>query len=239
MLRSVKNLKGYKISAQDGSIGKVVDLYFDDQAWIARYLIADTGRWLPGRKVLIPRAVLGRPDWDKNQFHVGLTKDRIEDGPSIKEDEPVSRQHEVELFQHLHVNPYWARVPGGVFVVKEALKTHDGSNGDPNLRSSQEVIGYHIEAADGEIGHVEDVIVDDDTWTIRYLVIDTKNLLPGKKVLVAPTWIKGISWSDSKVSVDLTSSQIKDSPEYEPGAPVNREFEQRLYDYYGRPHYWQ
>jgi sporulation protein YlmC with PRC-barrel domain len=239
MLRSVKDLKGYKVSTQDGGIGKVIDLYFDDQAWITRYLVADTGRWLPGRKVLIPRAVMGRPDWDKNEFHVGMTKEQIENGPSVGEDEPVSRQHESDLHNYLHVDPYWARVPGGAFVVKEALATRDDSDGDPNLRSTREVVGYHIQARDGEIGHVEDLIVDDETWTVRYMVVDTKNLLPGKKVLVAPTWIDGISWSDSKVAVDMTTAQIKDSPEYTPSAPVNRELEERLYDYYGRPYYWR
>jgi hypothetical protein len=182
---------------------------------------------------------MGRPDWDKNEFHVGMTREQIESGPSVTEDEPVSRQHEAELHNYLNVTPYWARVPGGAFIVKEALANHDEPDGDPNLRSSREVIGYHIEARDGKIGHVEDLIVDDDTWTIRYLVVDTRNLLPGEKVLVAPTWIKGISWSDSKVSVDLTTGQVKDSPEYTPSAPVNRELEERLYDYYGRPYYWR
>ncbi|MGQ9572218.1 MAG: PRC-barrel domain-containing protein [Dehalococcoidia bacterium] len=102
---------------------------------------------------------------------------------------------------------------------------------DPHLRSVKEVTGYHIQATDGEIGHVEDFILDDEDWVIRYMVVDTRNWLPGKKVLVAPGWVENIDWSESKVAVGLSREEIKDSPEYDPSAPVNREYEVRLYDY--------
>jgi hypothetical protein len=109
---------------------------------------------------------------------------------------------------------------------------------DPHLRSTKEVIGYHIQAVDGEIGHVEDLIVDDEEWFLRYLVVDTRNWLPGKAVLVAPGWAKRVDWVKRKVHVDLPQEAIRDSPEFDPSRPVNREYEVRLYDYYGRPHYW-
>jgi hypothetical protein len=110
--------------------------------------------------------------------------------------------------------------------------------GDPHLRSVGEVAGYHIEASDGEIGHIEDFIFDDETWKIRYVVVDTKNWLPGRKVLVSPLWVEDVSWRKRRVRVDLTQEEIKSSPEYDPTAPVNRQYEERLYDYYGRPRYW-
>lgn len=109
---------------------------------------------------------------------------------------------------------------------------------DPHLRSAREVIGYHIQAKNGDIGHVEDFIVDDEAWAIRYMVVDTQNWLPGKKVLVAPVWIESIHWAEAKVRVTLTRAKIKKSPEFDPAAPVNREYEDRLYDFYGRPKYW-
>jgi hypothetical protein len=109
---------------------------------------------------------------------------------------------------------------------------------DPHLRSTREVIGYHIQARDGEIGHVDDLIVDDELWYLRYLVIDTRNWLPGRKVLVAPAWAEQVSWIERKVYIDLKRETIKNSPEFDPSMPVNREYEVQLYDYYGRPRYW-
>jgi uncharacterized protein YrrD len=111
--------------------------------------------------------------------------------------------------------------------------------GDPHLRSTREVIGYYIEASDGDIGHVEDFIIDVEAWMIRYMVVNTRNWLPGKNVLVAPEWITAMSWGESKVMVDLTRDSIKSSPEFDPSAPVNRVYEEQLYDFYGRPKYWQ
>jgi hypothetical protein len=112
-------------------------------------------------------------------------------------------------------------------------------NQDPNLRSSKEVISYEIQVRDGEIGHVDDFILDDQIWIIRYLVIDTGNWLPDKKVLIAPLWIKWISHADQKVNVDLKKQAIQFSPDFDPSKPVNREYEEVLYDYYGRPRYWK
>lgn len=246
MLRGVKELIGYKLSATDGEVGKTKDLYFDDHTWVVRYLVADTGGWLRDRKVLIPRVVLGEPDWATQTFAVGMSKQQVEDSPPISEHEPVSRQHEALLHEFLSVEPYWAGFPEGAYVVaaraaaSEVKKPQTATgNQDPNLRSCVAVKGYHIEAADGEIGHVEDFIVDDDGWVIRYLVVDPHNILPGRKVLVAVPWIDEIDWADSKVRVDLTREQVKGAPEFDPVAPVNRRIEERLYDYYGRPSYWE
>jgi hypothetical protein len=111
--------------------------------------------------------------------------------------------------------------------------------GDSHLRSMREITGYAIQARDGEIGHVEDFIVDDATWAIRYMAVDTKNWWPGKKVLVAPHWITSVSWLDQSVAVDLTRESIKRSPEYDPSTLLNREYETRLYHHYGRKPYWE
>jgi len=112
-------------------------------------------------------------------------------------------------------------------------------DGDPHLRSAGEVTGYRLQARDGEIGHVKDFIVDDRAWNIRYMVVDTRNWLPGsRKVLISPDWITSIDWLERKVAVDLNVKEIKESPEYDPSAPVNREYEARLYNFYGQPKYW-
>jgi hypothetical protein len=117
--------------------------------------------------------------------------------------------------------------------------TSKKEKGDPHLRSTREVIGYHIRATDGKIGHVEDFIADDESWTIHYMVVDTQTWLRGKRVLIAPAWVSKVDWVEKSVYVNLRKESVKDSPEFDPTKPINREYEVRLYDYYGRPRYWE
>jgi hypothetical protein len=236
MLRSIKSLRGYPLRAKDGDVGKVREFYFDDRFWTVRYLVADAGPWPANRLVLLSTACLGNPDWEAKLFPVGLTREQVKKSPPISADEPVSRQMEIDLHGYYGWPPYWH---GGAYIAAAQLQAKQESNGDPHLRSTREVIGYHIHATDGEIGHVDDFVVDDEAWTIRYMVVDTRNWLPGKKVLVAPQWAASVDWVGRQVSVDLDRDTIKGGPEFDPSLPVNREYEVRLYDYYGRPQYWK
>jgi hypothetical protein len=248
MLRNVKHLKGYRLGALDGDIGRVRDFYFDDENWTVRYLVADTGTWLPGRQVLISPYALKKPNETDEVLNVDLTKKQIENSPSISTDMPVSRQYEVEYYKYYGWPAYWygpalwgpGPYPlyfghGGGAAEPQAERVHEG---DPHLRSMREVFGYHIEATDGEVGHVEDFILDDESWAIRYMEIDTRNWWAGKKVLLAPQWIQRVSWQDSKVFVNLSREMIKDAPEYDPQSGVTREYETRLFSYYDRQGYW-
>lgn len=243
MLRSVKSLFGYVILAKDGDIGRAHDFFFDDEEWTIRYLVVDTHYWLPGRKVLISPVALEQPDSGSYQFPVNLTKDQVKDSPDIDADKPFSRQQQIDLHTYYGWPYYWP--VGGYFVppslsppAKRVKKQPQKETGDPHLRSTKEVTGYHIGATDGGIGHVEDFILEEEDWMIRYMVVDTKNWLPGRKVLISPQWVERVSWSERKVHVGLPRESIRNSPEYDAEAPVNREYEVRLYDYYGRPTYW-
>ncbi len=240
MLRSVKELYGYRILTKDGDIGWVHDFLFDDRSWIIRYLVGDVGTWLPGRKVLLVPSSLGDPEWETNTFPVHLAKQQVKESPDINMDKPVSRQHEEEIHKYFGWGPYWV-LEGrhGMNPVSAYHPEQEGRKGNPSLRSAKKVSGYRIQATDGEIGHVEEFIMDDSIWKIRYVVVDTRNFLPGKKVLVSPYWIEEIRWEDSNVSVDLSKGKIEGSPRYDASAPVNRRYEERLYDYYGRPKYWE
>jgi hypothetical protein len=244
MLRIVTELYGYSIQAIDGIIGEVHDFYFDDQFWTIRYLIVDTKKWLSGRKVLILPATLNEPNWKGQVFPVSLSREQIKNSPDADTDKPISRQHESELHQYYSWPPYWdyEAIAGAApmmdaQVEKKRVATEE-SGEDLHLRSTKEIINYRIHAVDGEVGHAEDFIMEDGNWIIRYMVVSTRNWLPGKKVLMSPAWIQRISWADSEVYVDLSREQIKDSPEFNPRYPVNREYEEHLYDFYGRPRYW-
>ncbi len=241
MLRSMKSVFGYHIQATDGSIGRVHDFYFDDASWTARYLVADTGKWLPGRRVLLSPAALDEPAWETATLPVRLTRQQIQNSPDVSTDEPVSRQKEMELSQYYTWPIYWGAPEIGPAMVPPPVAEHppaEKQHGDPHLRSAREVIGYTVHARDGEIGHVEDFISDDKSWILRYLVTDTGKWVAGKKVLIAPQWVSTIRWEDQAIHVDLDREGVRNSPPYDPHEPVNREHEIRLYDYYGRPRYW-
>jgi hypothetical protein len=235
--------------AVDARIGSVHDIAFDDRTWTIRYIIADTGKWLPGRLVLLSPASFGEPDWSDHSIAVSLTKQQIENSPSIDADKTVSRQHETELHKYYGWPAYWTYPPPGEMHFVPPLAPVRENGGEPedtdtpieqesHLRGVKEVIGYTIEATNGDIGHVEDFILQDDVWMIRYAVVDTRNWLPGQKVLVSPLWITAIRWDERTVHVDLTREAIKSGPEYDPAQPVNRDYEVRLYDFHGRPKYW-
>jgi hypothetical protein len=248
MLRSTKEMMGYHLAASDGRIGKVMDFLFDDKHWTVRWMVADTGKWLPDRKVLISPVALGEADWLSGTFPVRMTRAQIENSPPLEADAPVSREYEAKWFDQLGWSYYWAGAgvwggglyPGVLFTRDEKEQALQGEpeKRDEVVRSEKEVMGYHIHATDGEIGHVDQFIVDDGPWTIRYMVVDTRNWLPGRKVLVPPSWIDSVHWAERSVTVDLTREGIKGSPKYDHNAPVNREYEARLYDYYGRSLYW-
>jgi hypothetical protein len=248
MLRNVNDIMGYVLQAKDGEIGRCKDFLFDDEHWTIRYMVADTGKWLPGRKVLISPLSVGELDWSSKLFPVRLNKKQIEEAPGLDEHEPVSRQYEIKYHFHYGWRHYWGETDGGeartapqtLHIDKKIEVPSDKDKaGDPHLRAVKEVTGYDIQATDGEIGHVEDFIVDDETWTIRYMLVGTRNWLPGRKVLVAPAWIKSVYWVESKVNVDLTREQIKNSPEYDPTVPVDREYETHLVEFYGLSKYWE
>ena len=241
MLWPTSDLIRYRIRATDGSIGTIRDLLFEDHTWAVRWFVADTGSWLPGRKVLLPPSCCGHPNGELEELPVDLTRQQIEDSPDRSSDEPVSRQLEGEIYSHYGWVPYWAALPGAAAVPPVAPTLPPRAEeppGDPHLRSAREVVGYHIEAADGEIGHVEEFLVDGDDWTVRYLVVDTRNWWPGKKVLVSPQWIESIGRQDRQVHVELTREAIKSSPELSPDTVVSRDYEELLYRHYQKPYYW-
>jgi hypothetical protein len=242
----------YKLLAKDGEIGKVKDFFFSDIFWTIRYLVADTGKWLQERLVLISPAALGKPDWILKSFPVNMSKEKIVQSPPVEKDKPVSKQREAELMTYYTWPMFTYGVETTQFaemqLMAERLKlaedkmskqeSGEDKQDDPHLRSIEEVNGYSIRAQDGSIGHVEDFIFEDTSWIIRYMVVDTRNFLPGRKVLVSPEWINNVDWLNKEVSVDMIRDSVKDSPEYDPSKPVNRSYELQLYDYYGRPTYW-
>jgi uncharacterized protein YrrD len=250
MLRNAKDLQGLTIRATDGELGTVDQIYFDDDTWAIRYLTVNTGGWLDGRLVLIsPISVMGHPDWQSKRLDISLTRKQVENSPSIDTHQPVSRQHEIEYMGHFGYPFYWGgsnllgpeQYSAGLEMgTAPLMKTSRAavSKADSHLRSIEEVTSYYIEASDGEIGHLDGLVFDEETWAIRYVEVATRNWWPGKKVLFSPAWIERVSWEDSKIYVGLSREAIQAAPEYIESRPISREYENQLYSHYGRPPYW-
>ncbi|MFT5390438.1 MAG: hypothetical protein ACI8PT_000623 [Gammaproteobacteria bacterium] len=264
MLRSTKDLENYAIRTTDGNIGQVKDFYFDDEAWVIRYFIVDTGSWLSSRKVLISPIAIGDPDWTNKVLPVSITKEQVKNSPDIDTDKPVSRQNEMRYLGHFGYHPYWggaglwgaSAYPGMMITgtgalasapdatepsVQEAYASAEEArhqDDDLHLRSCKAVMDYHIDATDGDIGHVEGLLIDEQTWAIRYMIVNTSNWWLGHQVLIAPQWIKNVSWADATVSVELTRQAVKDAPPYDSTAQLDRTQEMGIYEHYGRPGYW-
>ncbi len=245
MLMKAIAMMGYKLQSLDGKIGKVKDFYFDDDHWTIRYLVADTGEWASFRQVLISPYALLAIDAKEHDIGVNLSKKQIEDGPSWDSDKPLSRQFEENYYDHFGWPNYWSgphtwgsypypvRDPEKWTKVAPAEKA-----GDPHLRSTHAVTGHRVQASNGEIGHIKDFLIDDETWTIRYLIVDTGKWWPGKNVLVSPRWIERVSWPESKVIVNLSQEDIKQSPEFTDDPLPTRDYETKLHKHYNREGYW-
>jgi len=226
MLRIIKQLYGEKLGTSEGDIGHVKDFYFDDQKWAVRYVVVETGSWLSARLVLISPHAFGNLHQDGKVLLVNLTRKQIENSPSIETHMPVSRQYEEEYYRYYGWPSYWQGdamwgmssfpvIPPPPYPLLSTQAIVGGGphyGDDPHLRSTQAVSGYHIQASDGIIGHVTDFMMDDKSWAIRHLVVETGHWFSGKEVLISLSKIDRISYVESKVFVNLTKEAIRKAP---------------------------
>lgn len=229
-IKSLKAMKGYHLLATDGEIGKIDDFYFDDETWTLRYFVVETGSWLSSRKVLVSPVAFKKADGESNMIETILSRDQIRNAPEADLSKPVSRQYEINLHEYFAWPMYWVTDPA------TAIRR---APGDRHLRSLDEVLGYTIEAEDGEFGQVDDILAEEGKWILRYLAIDTRKWLPGRKVLVAPRWIREVSWSRQSVKAGLEKDRIEKAPAWDAAQPLTRAYEEKLHDWYGQPNYWK
>jgi hypothetical protein len=258
MLWKASTINGYAIAASDGKIGAVSDFLFDDTNWLVRWLVVDTGNWLSGRKVLLPSSALAHLNTQREECSIKLTMQQIKDSPNIDTARPVSRQMETGAYDYYGYSPYWNSGygymgglgylggygymggMGGAMPISPGSRRHENeiadalrNRDDMHLRGVEAVTGYHIHASDGKIGHVEDFIIEDADWSIRYLVVDTKNWWPGKKVLISPRSVLGIDWLNSLVNLDVDRQRVKDGPAYDASTTVDQAYDEGHRKYYG------
>jgi uncharacterized protein YrrD len=197
VLHRAQKIVGAAVHAVDGDIGTLEDFYFEEDGWTVRYLLVDTGKWLSGKKVLLsPNDVSG--PWTMAEVPVSLTRDQVWSSPEFDPKRHLSHDEEEKMLRHYGHASYWA----------------DGASRTHNLRSTKESTGYHLHASDGEIGHVDDFLIGEDSWKIRYLLVDTSNWIGGKSVVVASEVLEGMDKEKGTLKVGATRDAVRHSPKF-------------------------
>ena len=246
VLRDIKDIEGFAVHATDGVLGRVLDVYFDDERWVVRYFVVETGTQHANRRTLISPMAMGIPNWIDKIIPAAITEAQVIGGPDIDTDRPVSRQHEIGYMGYYGYPNYWGG--GGLWGAgmypdvlqagrdvaiasrgnepQRRLPGHSKSNSrearpdDVHLRSANAVTRYYVHATDGDIGHVAGILVDQQSWEIRYVIANTSNWWLGHEVLIAPELIEDVYWAESKLMLDLNREAVKSAPEYaRPGKP--------------------
>jgi hypothetical protein len=216
MLWNISTIRNYEIESSDGSIGTVSDFFCDEATWKIRWLVVDTGSFLPGKKVLLPPKTVKSLDRALGKVFVKLSRAEIEDCPPVASDEPVSRQMETRMYVHFGWDPYWDN-------------SLDGKRA-PSLYVMQ---GYNVQATDGPIGRLTEFLFNDEDWNIRYILVDTGNWWPGQKALVLPQSVTSIAWADREIRLSVSQEKLKSAPAYSPTMTVDGKFEEKFLTYYG------
>lgn len=252
MLRGVNRLHGLTVRAVDDSIGCVDAFCFDDQSWAIRYMLVQTDSWLDGETVLISPRAIRTVDWARQRVDLNVTCRLIRDAPRTVAGQPISRPMELAHATYYSDEPYWYGpalwgntgfpyygdgITGFAPPSAAAEREHVLPSGGAYLHNTRELLNYQIRASDGALGYLSDFVMDDETWAVRYLVVDTRSRRPSKPALIAPAWIAAVSWDDRTIDIDLSSAMIRAAPAYDP-TWLNRTFEQGLYRYYQRSAYW-
>lgn len=229
-----------RVLAQDGEVGFTTDVLFDDHAWTVRYLTLQNEDGLDSHQTLITPQAVSELDRQARALYVAGDSESVRQAPRLEANLPVAAQQEAAYFEYLGAAPYWSADPAEPVPAHELLPAEAAipASGDPHLRSAQEVSGYDIETTDGFKGHVEDLLLDDESWRVRYLVVDPRDWLPAKKVLLPLPAVSEIRWGPQQVSVNVAASELKEAPIWEPEAPLDRDYETRVHEHYGETPYW-
>ncbi len=255
MLLSGKGFEDFIVETKDNEIGTLKDMYFDDDKLTIRYLVVKTSGRIGENKFLVSPIMVERVDLLNRSIHLSIEDDTLKSCPTPDDKDRVSRTAEQRYYDFLGAPYYWAgtatwgvaETPAGILdhpyplthQPDQALDDIYEHEDDIHLRSFNEVQGYQVTASDGEVGEIQDILLEDENWRIRYFVVRTGTWLKHRDVLISPEWLEKISWGGKVVYFNATKEAIENSPLFDPDQPVNRHLETRLYDYYGRPRYWE
>jgi hypothetical protein len=239
MLISLKSMRKARVGIRDDDLGILRNVYFDDQEWIVRYFIVRTARF-GGRDVLIAPEVVVRVDQHATRVELGLTRQQVAASPPVDFAKPVSRQNAEEYIAY-YGWPYFRSAPassGRSMQSSTGGTVEQEEHWNPHLRSLVEVTGYRIRGSNDQVGHLVDLLADDQSWALRYLVVDPRSWWPSKKVLLPPGSVEGFDWQHREVRASASRERIREAPLWNPETPLSREDESRIHGHYGLAPYW-
>jgi hypothetical protein len=229
VLHLARKVIGAAIRATDGDIGTLEDFYFEEDRWTVRYLLVDTGKYFTGKKVLLsPMSVRGA--WGMRGIPVALTKDQVFNSPGFDPVLPWTRDRESQILGYYGYPSYWGfDSVWGTYENPAALVTAPAAEAAPSsrtstatmdpeaadLRSVRKSTGYHLHATDGEIGHVDDFLIGEESWRIRYMLVDTSNWIGGRSVIVASSACDEIDKTHGRLHLAATREEVKNAPSFE------------------------
>lgn len=254
MLFSLRSLSNHAIQATDGEIGRIESFYFDDESRFIRYVVAEPGQWFDRTKVLLSPYSIRAVDDATRRVEVNLTRQQVASSPDIDTESPITRQMEVDCFTHYRWPFYWtgAGVWGAAAPLGSDFELPPASNATAQgqelpdcvksqvyLRSLSSALGCHVFANKGELGHLDDFIVDDQGWMIRYFVVRFRKLIASHLLLIARDWVNSIHWKSRKIRIALPKEKVIHSPPFDASVPISREYEELLHRYYEKQGYWE
>ena len=251
MIHVLSDLDNFAIDANDGKVGKVTDFYFDDRRWVIRYLVVDIGSALKSHKVLLSPARIKHLNKEEKTITVDMSLNEIANSPCIDTRHALPSHYEIDYLSYHGYAFNWDRnsqkpvsiddETSAIFdetlgqksaSAQDVLVSIDSVRrmyGDRHLRSYQEIIGYCIQANDGDIGYLKSVLIDDDTWNIKCCIVKTSNWWFGHHVFITPQAIRDISWGSTKIYVDMTQQQVKEAPSFDYSLTQNNSYESGVY----------
>lgn len=259
MLRSIIDLEDYRLQTAAGNIGRLKDFTFDDKAWVIRYLVVDIGAWPKKHLVLISPIALGAPNWLAKTIPVLLSKSQIQNSPPFDPQKPITKQHEIEHLSYYNYPYYWGgpslwgkdiypnrfstgsggfNAPPFELRVPEPPDMEDETHAEHELHGGFDTMGIRVTSGDVDIGLVKDLLIDEDSWAIRYMVVNTGDWWPNQQVLIAPQWIGALNWVSKTISIQMSQAEVKTAPHCDPSVTIDRDLELALHAHYRQPGYW-
>jgi hypothetical protein len=214
MLWGASSIRGYAVVATDGTSGTVADFIFEDQGWTIKWLVVETGAWFSGRRLFVPVSAFEHPDPETREFSLSMTLAELADCPG----RDLAELSDAETGAHF---------------TEADMAGNQTTDGGPHFRSLAVMHLASIEAADGEVGHAEDFLIDSADWQIKYLVVDTSDWWFGEKILISTRAITGIDTMHHVVTLDATRQFVKDGARFSPEQTVDGAFDESFETYFG------
>jgi hypothetical protein len=196
MLEFASAFRSYALEANDGEIGAIVDFLFDGRTSAVRWLVVHTGDWLRNRKIWLHPAVIGKADNDRCELSVNQTKAQLQ-----------------AMFS-FGANPLASQTQPLVVFAPESETAIDLVDDDRYLHSVDAITRFHVVGSDGAIGKVEDLLIDEESWSFPYIVVETDTWWSGNHVLISHRAMKEISRAERQIRADLNRQLIKASPSW-------------------------